>query len=89
MNNIQYTAITIGIIFLFILLAVLGMFRISAGAIKAISFFTFLMLFEFIFLVFKKNIHSITHGEPWKDIAFMIGLAALLFPLHHWAEHRE
>jgi hypothetical protein len=45
------------------------------------------MLFEFIFLVFKKNIAGITHGEPWKDLAFMIGLAALLLPLHHWLEH--
>jgi tetratricopeptide (TPR) repeat protein len=87
-NNIQYTAITIGIAALLIMLIVLGMFKVSAGFIKAISFFTFLMLFEFIFLVFKKNIHSITHGEPWKDLAFMIALAALLVPLHHWLEHR-
>jgi len=87
-NNIQYTAITIGIAALLIMMVVLGMFKVSAGFIKAVSFFTFLMLFEFIFLVFKKNIHSITHGEPWKDLAFMIGLAALLVPLHHWLEHR-
>jgi tetratricopeptide (TPR) repeat protein len=87
-NNIQYSAITIGIAALLIMMVLLGMFKVSAGFIKAISFFTFLMLFEFIFLVFKKNIHSITHGEPWKDLAFMIALAALLVPLHHWLEHR-
>ncbi len=87
-NNIQYLGIVIGIIGLFIALVVLGMFKVSASLIKAISFFVFLMLFEFIFLVFKKNIYSITHGEPWKDLAFMIALAALLVPLHHWLEHR-
>ena len=87
-NNIQYMAIIIGIVFLFVSLAVLGMFKVSAGLIKAIGFFVFLMLFEFIFLVFKKNIYSITHGEPWKDLAFMIALAALLVPLHHWLEHK-
>lgn len=87
-NNIQYLAIIIGIVFLFISLVVLGMFKVSAGLIKAIGFFVFLMLFEFIFLVFKKNIYSITHGEPWKDLAFMIALAALLVPLHHWLEHK-
>jgi tetratricopeptide (TPR) repeat protein len=87
-NNIQYTAITIGIAALLVMMVLLGMFKVSAGFIKAISFFTFLMLFEFIFLVFKKNIHSVTHGEPWKDLAFMIALAALLVPLHHWLEHR-
>lgn len=87
-NNIQYMGIILGIILLFIVLAILGMFKVSAGLIKAIGFFVFLMLFEFIFLVFKKNIYSITHGEPLKDLAFMIALAALLVPLHHWLEHK-
>jgi tetratricopeptide (TPR) repeat protein len=87
-NNIQYMGITLGIIFLFVALVVLGMFKVSRGLIKAIGFFVFLLLFEFIFLVFKKNIYSITRGEPWKDLLFMIGLAALLVPLHHWLEHR-
>ena len=87
-NNIQYLGIVIGIIGLFIALVVLGMFKVSAGLIKAIGFFVFIMLFEFVFLVFKKNIYSITQGEPWKDLAFMIALAALLVPLHHWMEHK-
>lgn len=87
-NNIQYSAITIGIAALLVVMVVLGMFKVSAGFIKAVGFFTFLMLFEFVFLVFKKNIHSVTHGEPWKDLAFMIALAALLVPLHHWVEHK-
>ena len=39
-------------------------------------------------MIFKKKIYSITHGEPWKDLLFMIALAALLVPLHHWLEHR-
>jgi tetratricopeptide (TPR) repeat protein len=87
-NNIQYMAITIGIISLFVALVVLGMFKVSGGLIKAIGFFVFLLMFEFIFLLFKKNIYSITKGEPWKDLLFMIGLAALLVPLHHWLEHK-
>lgn len=87
-NNIQYMSIVIGIVVLFMALVVLGMFKVSAGLIKAIGFFVFLLLFEFIFLVFKKNIYSITHGEPLKDLAFMIALAALLVPLHHWLEHK-
>lgn len=87
-NNIQYMGITIGIIALFISLVVLGMFKVSATTIKMIGFFAFLMFFEFVFLIFKKNIYSITHGEPWKDLLFMIGLAALLLPLHHWLEEK-
>ncbi len=87
-NNIQYLAITIGIVAIFIGLVVLGMFKVSANTIKMIGFFAFLMFFEFIFLIFKKNIYTITKGEPVKDLLFMIGLAALLLPLHHWLEHK-
>ncbi|MBC7875426.1 MAG: hypothetical protein H7Y01_15605 [Ferruginibacter sp.] len=87
-NNIQYMGITIGIVLLFISLVVLGMFKVSSTTIKMIGFFAFIMFFEFIFLIFKKNIYSITHGEPWKDLLFMIGLAALLLPLHHWLEEK-
>jgi len=87
-NNIQYLGITLGIAALFIVLVILGMFKVSATTIKMIGFFTFLMFFEFIFLIFKKNIYALTHGEPWKDLLFMIGLAALLLPLHHWMEKK-
>ena len=87
-NNIQYLAITIGIVTLFLLMVIFGMFRVSAGTIKMIGFFAFLMFFEFIFLIFKKNIYAFTHGEPWMDLLFMIGLAAILLPLHHWLEHK-
>jgi tetratricopeptide (TPR) repeat protein len=87
-NNIQYMSITIGIAALFVILAVLGMFRVSPSTIRFIGFFSFLLLFEFIFLLFKKNINSITQGEPWKDLAFMIALAAILVPLHHWMEKK-
>ncbi|RYY52942.1 MAG: tetratricopeptide repeat protein [Chitinophagaceae bacterium] len=87
-DNIQYLAITIGITGLFILLVMLGMFRVSARTIKMIGFFAFLMFFEFIFLIFKKNIYSLTKGEPWRDLLFMICLAAVLLPLHHWLEHK-
>jgi tetratricopeptide (TPR) repeat protein len=87
-DNIQYMIIIIGIASLFILMVMLGMFKVSATVIKMVSFFSFLMFFEFIFLIFKKNIYGITNGEPWKDLAFMILLAAILLPLHHWLEHK-
>lgn len=87
-HQFQYLAITIGIAALFIVLVMMGTFKVSATTIRIVGFFTFLMFFEFIFLLMKKNIYSITEGEPWKDLAFMIGLAALLLPLHHWTEHK-
>jgi len=87
-NRIQYMGIVIGIGILFVALVMMGWFKVSANTIRAIGFFSFLIFFEFLFLVFKKNITGITHGEPLYDLAFMIGLAAVLVPLHHWLEHR-
>ena len=85
--RVQYMGIIIGIGILFIGLVMMGWFKVSANTIKAIGFFSFLIFFEFIFLIFKKNIYGLTHGEPLYDLAFMIGLAAVLVPLHHWLEH--
>ena len=87
-DNIQYLLITLGIAGLFVLMVMMGMFKVSVTTIKMVGFFTFLMFFEFIFLIFKKNIYAFTNGEPWKDLAFMILLAAILLPLHHWLEHK-
>ncbi len=87
-HNIQYRIILISIICLFIALIMFGLFKVSAGFIKMVAFFAFLMVFEFIFLLLKKQGHSLTEGEPWKDLLLMIGLAAILLPLHHWLEHK-
>ena len=87
-NRIQYMGIVIAIGVLFIALVMMGWFKVSANTIRAIGFFSFLIFFEFLFLIFKKNIYGITHGEPLYDLAFMIGLAAILVPLHHWLEHK-
>jgi tetratricopeptide (TPR) repeat protein len=86
--RIQYMSIVIGIGLLFVALVMMGFFKVSATTIRAIGFFSFLLFFEFIFLVFKKNIYGLTHGEPLYDLAFMIALAAILVPLHHWLEHK-
>jgi hypothetical protein len=87
-HRIQYLGITIAIAASFLLLAMTGFFRVSQKAIKLVGFFSFLMFFEFLFLLFKKSIGTITQGEPWKDLAFMIALAAVLLPLHHWVEEK-
>lgn len=69
-------------------MVMLGMFKVSATTIKLVGFFTFLMFFEFLFLILKKSVYGFTKGEPWKDLLFMILLAAVLLPLHHWMEHK-
>lgn len=87
-HNVQYLGITFGVVALFISLLIMGIFKVSPRTIKILSFFSFLLFFEFIFLIFKKQIAVITHGEPWMDLAFMVLLAAVMVPLHHWGEKK-
>lgn len=87
-HNLQYLGITAGVVSLFILLLIMGLFKVSPRMIKVLSFFAFLLFFEFVFLLFKKKIYVLTYGEPWKDLAFMVLLAAVMVPLHHWGEHK-
>jgi tetratricopeptide (TPR) repeat protein len=87
-HNVQYMGITIGLISLFIILGMLGLFVVHTGTIRALGFFSFIFLFEFIILLADKQIHEWTHGEPWKILLIKIFLAAILLPLHHWLEHK-
>lgn len=87
-HNIQYMGFTAGITALFVILVMLGFFMVSPRTIRAVGFFSFIFLFEFIILLADKQIHEWTHGEPWKILLIKIFLAAVLLPLHHWLEHK-
>jgi tetratricopeptide (TPR) repeat protein len=87
-NNIEYMGITAVIATVFIVLVVLGVFKISPAVIRALGFFAFIFLFEFIVLLLDDQIHELTHGEPWKVLGVKIVIISLLLPLHHWLEKK-
>ncbi|HEV8081040.1 MAG TPA: hypothetical protein VGP43_10020, partial [Chitinophagaceae bacterium] len=58
--NLQYLGITFGVVALFISLLLMGIFKVSPRVIKILSFFSFLLFFEFIFLIFHKQIEVFT-----------------------------
>ena len=87
-HNIQYMGFTIGLAVVFVVLVMLGFFMVSPRTIRALGFFSFIFLFEFIILLTDKQIHEWTHGEPWMVLLIKILLAAMLLPLHHWLEHK-
>jgi tetratricopeptide (TPR) repeat protein len=87
-HNLQYMGITIAIGIIFIVLVALGLFKVSPGVVKAMGFFAFIFLFEFIILIADNQIHHLTHGEPWKVLMIKIGLIAILLPFHHWIEEK-
>jgi hypothetical protein len=87
-NNIEYLGITAVIATVFIVLVLLGVFKISPAVIRALGFFAFIFLFEFIVLLLDEQIQEITHGEPWKVLGVKILIISLLLPLHHWLEKK-
>jgi len=87
-HNIQYMAITIIIIAMFILLMMLGSLTVPSWLIKVLGFFSFILFFEFIIMIADHKIYHITNNEPWKILLIKIGLIAFLLPFHHWIEKK-
>lgn len=86
--NLQYMLITIIVATAFILLIMIGMFKVSTFTIRVMGFLSLIFLFEFIILVLDKWIHDLTHGEPWKSWLIKIGIISILLPIHHFLEHK-
>jgi tetratricopeptide (TPR) repeat protein len=87
-HNVQYMGLTVGLVTLFILLAMMGRLSVSLSMIRALGFLSFIFLFEFIILLADRPIQVLTGDEPWKILLIKIALGAGLVPLHHWLEHK-
>lgn len=87
-HTLQYMGITVAIAGAFVLLVLLGFFKVSESVIKVLGFFSFIFFFEFLILIADNKIHHWTHGEPLKVLAIKVVLIAALLPLHHWLEHK-
>jgi tetratricopeptide (TPR) repeat protein len=83
----QYLGISIGTLFLFILLIVFGMFPVSKLVVRMLNFVAFICLFEFIILLIDGWLGELTHHEPLKMWLAKIVIIALLLPMHHSLEH--
>ena len=87
-RNIQYMAITISLVIIFLGMLVIGMFPVSKLTIKMLGYFSFISLFEFIIMLIDNSfIAKALHNEPLKLWIVKIVLIALLVPLQHYLEH--
>ena len=87
-NNLQYAAITIGLITFIILFFLLS--RSIIVKTKFIEFFGVLGLlavFEFINLFIHPYLAHATNDSPVLMLVVLIAIAALLIPLHHKLQH--
>lgn len=83
-QNLQYASIALGLI-VFIILFLLLSHSVVANP-KMISFFgilALLIVFEFINLLIHPYLGKLTHHSPLLMLGIMVGVAALLIPIHH------
>ncbi len=69
-------------------LVLLSRYRIPRGILKAFSYITFVMVFEFIVFLLDTKIHNWAHGEPLKIMVVKVILIAILLPIHHATDYR-
>ena len=87
-HNMQYSAIVVILVVVFIMVIVLGSFSVPKWAIHFAGFLSLIFLFEFIILLADTKIHALTHGEPWKVLCIKIALLSILMPVHHYIERK-
>ncbi|PCH67891.1 MAG: hypothetical protein COC01_04800 [Bacteroidetes bacterium] len=87
-NMLQYSAVLLVIVGLFIAILFSGKLRIPLRLAEGGVFFIFLLLFEFILVLLDPHIEQWTSGEPGYKLMINAALAAMIFPLHSLAENR-
>lgn len=87
-ENIKQIGITVALALIFVLLILAGFLKVSEFTIRALGFFAFLFLFEFIILIIDRYIEQLTHGEVISLLAVKVAIAAVLLPLHHYLEEK-
>jgi tetratricopeptide (TPR) repeat protein len=86
--NLQYMLITIIVVAAFVLMIMVGAFKVSTFMIRLMGFLSLIFFFEFVILILDKWIHNLTHGEPWKIWVIKICIISILLPFHHFLEHK-
>jgi hypothetical protein len=87
-SNVQYAAIALGVLVLLILFFVFSHSIIAnQKLIRFLGILSLLIVFEFLNLLLHPYLETATHHQPLFMLAIMVGIAALLIPLHHKLEH--
>ncbi len=92
-ENIQYALIALGIISFVILFLALSRRHITnTKLIQFLGVVALLVVFEFLNLLLHPFLERITHHSPVLMLLALVGIAALLVPLHHklekWTTHK-
>ena len=85
-NTIQYWAIGIAVIILFVILAIVSSMAVPAWIIEMLGFFSVLFVFEFVLLLMDAKIKSFTDGNLIAIFLIKVAILSVIFPLHHVIE---
>jgi len=85
-NTLQHISLLIGLVILLLIVIICGRLNLSVRLAEGMIFFSFLLFFEFLLLVFDPYIESWTQGAPALMFALNSSLALVIFPLHALVE---
>ncbi len=87
-HNLQLAITAIAILLAIILFLLLSRsILVSHKVVEFLSVLVLLVVFEFINLLIHPFLESITHHSPILMLFGLVGIAALIIPLHHKLEH--
>lgn len=87
-QNLQYAAIALGVLTLFISFLLLSHTVLaSQKLIRFLGIISLLVVFEFLNLFLHPLVGGLTHHSPVLMLLVMVCIAAMLVPLHHKIEH--
>jgi tetratricopeptide (TPR) repeat protein len=85
-NNLQYSGIFFGAIFLFVCVFIFGKFNIAESFVEKMLFFAFLLCFEFILLLTDPYVDTVTQREPLFTLLANAIIALFILPAHQYLE---
>lgn len=86
--NLQYSGIFLGLILAFIALIFTKRFNISPSMMEKITFFLFLIFFEFVLVFTEPILSDYTGGLPLLTLAANVVLALIFTPMHQYMEKK-
>lgn len=86
-QQLQLLFIGIFIPGLFLLTLFLSRVKLHIRIIKLLGILSLLIFFEYLTLLLHPRVAELTHHTPVFEILIFVGIAAILIPLHHKAEH--
>jgi hypothetical protein len=86
-QQLQLLLIGIFIPGLFLVTLILSRRKIQTRVIKALGVLSLLFFFEYLTLLLHPTVAELTGHTPIWEILIFVGVAAVLIPLHHRAEH--